>query len=398
MNANNHYSLTSNKVYKLAIKLLSNLPIIKESIRAEIVTSVLVFAAAFRVSVHESCQILEKVPTSVTILNELSETAKDIEIESLEKKLNKHFVTLLPKGLGRKGRRVAIDVVKTPYHGTVAAEHKDEVIRSQAFSGTTHFFAYATAYVVLRGRRYTLALYRVKAGEKMQEVVKKIMRRLRLIAIKVSLLLLDRGFYSVAVIRYLINANQPFIMPAVVRGKKATSTNDATGTRALAQLKSSCWQTYTLKNADKEEISFDMAVVCRNYNGRYKKHARETWLYVTYGVKDKPLNWIKEAYRSRFGIESSYRQLHQARIKTTTRNPILRLLFVAIALLLRNLWVWLHGEVIALPNQGARSLHPAALPFQRLLLWLLNEIALQFNLLRQIIVPFDIDVVADDFV
>ena len=321
MNAKNHYSLTSNKVYKLAITLLSKLPIIKESMRAEIVTSVLVFAAAFRVSVNESCQILKSVPTSVTILNELSETA--IDIDKLEKKINKHFLTLLPKGLGRKGRRVAIDIVKTPYHGSVDEEHKDEVIRSQAYSGTTHFFAYATAYVVLRGRRYTLALYRVRAGEKMEEVVSKIMRRLRLIAIKVSLLLLDRGFYSVAVIRYLINAHQPFIMPAVVRGKKATSTNEATGTRALAALKSSCWQTYTLKNADKEEVSFDMAVVCRNYNGRYKKHARETWLYVTYGVKDKPLNWIKEAYRSRFGIESSYRQLHQARIKTTTRNPML---------------------------------------------------------------------------
>src|SRR5438552_9958331 len=124
------------------------------------------------------------------------------------------------------------------------------------------------------------------------------MSRLAQIAIKVSLLLLDRGFYSVAVIRYLINSEQVFIMPAVVRGKKATAINDATGTRALAELKSSCWKIYTLKNADKEEISFDMAIVCRNYNGRYKKHKRETLLYVTYGLKQKPLTWIKEAYRS----------------------------------------------------------------------------------------------------
>ena len=42
-------------------------------------------------------------------------------------------------------------------------------------------------------------------------------------------------------------------------------------------------------------------------------------------------------HRTRFGIEASYRQLHEARIKTCTRDP--RLLFVGIALVLRNVWV-----------------------------------------------------------
>lgn len=395
MNTKEHYKLTSDKVYQMAIRIMSKLPIIKESVRAEIVSSVLMFAAAFRISVNESCQVLESAPSNVTILRELSEIAPDLD--SVEKQTNEHFLSMLPKGIGKKGRRVAIDIVKTPYHGTVATEYKDEVIRSQAFSGTTHFFAYATAYVILRGRRYTLALYRVKAGEKMTEVVKKIMSRLRQIKIKVSLLLMDRGFYSVAVISYLINAKQPFIMPAIVRGKKATADNDATGTRALADIKSSCWQLYCLSNADKEEISFEMAIVCRNYNGRYHKHSRETLLYATYGLQHRPLCWVKEAYRSRFGIEASYRQLHQARIKTTSRNPILRFLFVTIALFLRNLWVWLHSEIIALPSQGARSLRPASLPFQRLLLWLFHSVSLHFNLSNHISVPFDFDVVAFDF-
>ena len=45
-----------------------------------------------------------------------------------------------------------------------------------------------------------------------------------------------------------------------------------------------------------------------------------------------------ETYRKRFGIETSYRQMHECRIRTSTSNPILRLLYFALAMLIRNCW------------------------------------------------------------
>ena len=75
-------------------------------------------------------------------------------------------------------------------------------------------------------------------------------------------------------------------------------------------------------------------------------------------------------YRRRFGIETSYRQLNEACIKTTTRNPILRLLFVGIALLLRNVWVWVHWACSASPRRGGRQLNLEKLRFKTLLMWL----------------------------
>jgi hypothetical protein len=75
-------------------------------------------------------------------------------------------------------------------------------------------------------------------------------------------------------------------------------------------------------------------------------------------------------YRRRFGIETSYRQRHEAHIKTATRNPPLRSLFVGIALLLRNGWGWFHFKVLATPRQAGRTLNPQRLPFQTLLVWL----------------------------
>jgi IS4 transposase len=43
-------------------------------------------------------------------------------------------------------------------------------------------------------------------------------------------------------------------------------------------------------------------------------------------------------YSKRFGIESSYRLSEQAIAKTTTRDPTVRLLYVAVSLLLQNVW------------------------------------------------------------
>ena len=51
------------------------------------------------------------------------------------------------------------------------------------------------------------------------------------------------------------------------------------------------------------------------------------------------LRWIQRMYETRFGIETTYRQLGQALAQTTTRDPCWRFLLVAIALLLRNVWV-----------------------------------------------------------
>jgi IS4 transposase len=78
---------------------------------------------------------------------------------------------------------------------------------------------------------------------------------------------------------------------------------------------------------------------------------------------------VRQTYRRRFGIETSYRQMHQARIRTSTRDPRLRLLYVGVALILRNVWVWAHREVSAERVHGGRRMDSDRLPFRRMLLW-----------------------------
>ena len=81
---------------------------------------------------------------------------------------------------------------------------------------------------------------------------------------------------------------------------------------------------------------------------------------------------VSARYRRRFGIETSYRQLNEARARTCTRSPAVRLFLVGVALVLRNVWVGLHYAALAGPRRGGRRYHPGRLRFKDLLLWLLH--------------------------
>jgi putative transposase len=377
------YTLKSQDVYTFTINTLDSLPLtMPGAIQSRDLLRVLVFAAASRLSVHQACHQLERAPSGPTVLGTLASQLSDLE--ALEGHVNDLLARLVPKSLGKRKRRVAVDLVALPYHGTVAEAHQDEVCRSKAKGGTIHFCTYATAYAVVRGRRYTLAICRVRAKQTMDHVVRTLLARVVSLGIRLKLLLLDRGFYSVRVIQDLITCALPFIMPAVKRGKKPTTPGGPTVTYALATQKQGQWTTYTLKSAQEGHVDFDLAVVCHNTRGHRGRHQREALLYATWGLTHRPLSWIRATYRSRFGIESSYRQSHQARIRTSSRKPALRLLFVGVALVLRNVWVWLHAEVMAQPKRGAMQLRPQSLRFACLLLWLMMEIARHYRLLRKI--------------
>jgi hypothetical protein len=271
------YTLKSQDVYTFTINTLDTLPLhMPGAIESRDLLRVLVFAAASRLSVHQACEQLERAPSGPTVLGILADQLSDLE--ALEGQVNDLLAKLIPKGLGKRGRRVAVDVVALPYHGTVDEAHQDEICRSKAKGGTTHFFTYATAYAVVRGRRYTLAMCRVRAKQTMDYILRPLLTRLGTLGIRIKLLLLDRGFYSVRVIQDLLTGEWSFIMPAVKRGKKPTTAGGPTGTYALAATKQGQWTTSTLKSAKEGHVAFDLAVVCHNTRGQRGRHQREALL------------------------------------------------------------------------------------------------------------------------
>jgi putative transposase len=279
----------------------------------------------------------------------------------------------LPRRVRRRPQRLAADLVLIPYHGRPLAD-PDEIYRSQAKSGTSHFHAYATLYVIHRGCRFTVALTTVAGGEPLEEVLKRLLRQAAAVGVRCRLLLLDRGFYSVGVIRYLQAARHPFLMPVICRGRELDDPRGPSGTNVFLTWEKSGFGTYTLHDAHKRPARVSICVKCRYYRGQWHRHGKQRLIYAFWGFVPPSFDWVKETYRQRFAIETTYRQLHQARIRTSTRGPVRRLLYVGIALILRNVWVWLHRTVLARPRRGSREIRLDLLRFRRMLLWLAHVV------------------------
>ena len=330
--------------------------------------TVLCYAAASISSLAAACKALVGAPSYQAVHDALLATLPDIH--ELQRRFNRALQGDLPKALRQRRQPLAIDLHLVPYHGAPLRD-ADEVYRGQAKSGTSHFHAYATAYVIRKGRRYTVALAYVRKGQPLAEVVRELLRQAAKAGVRPRYLLLDRGFYQVGVIRYLQAARYPFLMPAPAKGRKADHPKGPGGTRVFHLAQRSSWGRYTLQDKDKRKATVSICVKCRNRRGERGKHGREALVYAYGGgLEPSSYQWVKETYRSRFAIETSYRQLQQARIRTSTREPLLRLLYVGVALLLRNVWVWLHWEVLAHRRRGGRRLDLDQLPFRAMLLWL----------------------------
>ena len=156
------------------------------------------------------------------------------------------------------------------------------------------------------------------------------------------------------------------------RPKKKKTKGAKNGLRWLKRQKAG-WYQHTLKNG-KDTLTISVCVAYRSYYHRKKRKRRnQKLLFAAWRVRGAPTE-IRERYRKRFGIESSFRQLRQARIYTCTRNPHLRLVFVAVALVLRNLWVWIHATILAEGRGEAMTLRLELLRFKQLLDWIAQAV------------------------
>jgi hypothetical protein len=276
----------------------------------------------------------------------------------------------------RRSWDVAIDWHLQPYYGQ-PHKSRNELYYGQPKQGTTKFHAYATACIVEYGHRYTLAMTWVQRHHSMVAVLRRLMARIREIGLKIRRVLLDRAFFNTPVMDFLRSEKLPFLMPVVIRGRAPKKGRKATGLRWIKR-QSAGWYEHTMKSG-KLAIPVLICVGYRRHRNRKdRKQARQKLLFAAWNAHGSPTE-IRERYRRRFGIETSFRQMRQARIYTCTRSPRLRLFFLALALILRNIWVWIHQTRLADGIGDNRILRLERLRFKRMLDWIIYEVAALFH-------------------
>lgn len=308
---------------------------------------ILLAAAARATTIETICADLERAPDANTVRGHLSEQLPPACIPALEQQWNSLFGALLPDWLLLRPQELAVDFHDEPYYGRDDTDDPDTwVCRGEARAGTTRFYRCATASVLLTDVRLTVAVVFVKPTMDTRTVLQRLMSAVRATGLTIKCLFADKGFCSVAVLRYLEHCHIPAIIAMPIRGKKG-------GNRQLCRGRSSYRTSYTLQSAEHGKLSVPVAVV-RTYQRRRTGRRRACWLlYVCLGVRG-PAVQIRRRYRRRFGIETGYRLMEQVRARTTSRNPALRFLLMGVALLIVNMWIRLHWLYLRLPGRGPR--------------------------------------------
>jgi putative transposase len=327
-------TLTSDDVLDFALDTLLKgvkLYINGRKCTAENIWEIILKASAGQTSVNDVCDDLDGAPNGNTVLGHVHNSLPQAlnQLWRLEAKLNRVLVLNVPARLLRVRCDLAIDLVLVPYHGEPAKDD-EEVKRGVAREGTTHFHCYATAYMVYQNQRLTLAMTFVRKSDTMVKILGRLFKRLDVLKIRIKKAYLDKGFYRIAVIRFLKARDLPFIIPAVTR------KNGGVGKLFIGL--ASYATTYTLRSQKLGTETVDVALTRKYSKGRYRRKRSKWFAYVTYRIRTQPLQ-IFQFYRRRFGIESSYRQMNRVRARTSSTNPALRLLFVGVAFLILNLWV-----------------------------------------------------------
>ena len=327
---------------------------------AETVFDVLIKAAVTGQTIEAVCNELDDMVDGETIRGYLNEQVSLDDMQTLERQVNQALVAGLPRRIWKTKLEIAIDLHDEPFYG-----HSPELLaltcRGKAHKGTTRFFRVATAYLIFKDMRLTLALLFVRPEDDLSEIVAALLRRLRILGLKVKRLYLDKGFCSIPVLRHIEKSGWPAILACPIQGKKG-------GTRGLCRGNKSYRTQHTFKSRENGAFTAPMAVVrsCTSHKRSKRKKRRVIWLvYVVLNCDFNPKT-VRKLYRKRFGIETSYRCMRQVRARTTSRNGALRFLLMSLGFILINLWIELRWRFCQIKQRGRRQIDAKRFRLQRL--------------------------------
>ncbi|MEN6519340.1 MAG: transposase [Methanospirillum sp.] len=245
-------------------------------------------------SVHFIARLLERSPCETSLRYHPTKLSID-DLEAVNTAILGHALSsVLTPGTAYT---VAIDFTHDPYYGTVVPDNEGFIIRSRLEKSTNDFYSYVTVNAITRDRRVTLTVYSVTEGASRVAFIAPCLDAITATGLKIQALCLDREFYTRKVIAFLKTVQVPFILPVRKHSRAMKHLPNVTRAR---------FGEYIMRG--KPALHPAIAVTVLYAKGQREKHGVENFGYVVNGVPRSPRR-IHETYRSRFGIESSYRML-----------------------------------------------------------------------------------------
>ena len=344
----------------------------KRRLPASLLARLLLLAGALGRSLSFVAQRCDEAPSDETLRKAVLYNLPGPEL--LRARLVAALHSLLPPRLFRRTHPAALDFHQRPFYGDGATPG---VRGGKREAGTDLFWTYATLCLVSRGTRYTVGFCQVMPGETQEQAVNRLLAQAEQAGVRVRYLLMDRAFHDAAVIANLQGRGIPFVVPLTRRGDERNGTSTAQFFRRgqMSGGSSYSWSSRVTRWDEEKQkqvrgvgvrVTVGVCVVAR-------RGGRRPLVYATSRVSWPP-HLVARRYRTRFGIETSYRQLGEGLAATTSKDGRVRLLLVGLALLLRQCWC-LEMDRAGLQGSGRR----AVLRLVELRTWLLVQLALELR-------------------
>lgn len=281
----------------------------------------------------EKCNMPNRVPTGRTFRGRIERLAEKQIREALIEANDQVLLILRRYSVFRRKAVVAIDYTRQPFYGDPDTKN---VIGGKQERGTTWGYTYASIDIVEAGRRLTIYSCTVNQFSEKAEVVKKLIFEAKARGVHISIILLDRAFFTIDVIDALKSLGVYFIIPAVKNDtvKEAMQNYDEKQQAKRFILgnkrKSTTFNLYLYKRKAEQLPKKKKLAVSDLYFGFATNLPRSLAIKL-------PL-FIPKEYRRRWGIETGYRVQDNALAKTTSTNYKLRLLYQLVSVLLYNVW------------------------------------------------------------
>jgi hypothetical protein len=274
-----------------------------------------------------------------------------------------HDVAQFSRQDRRRQWTAAIDTHNVAYYG----RRNPHVVGGPKKQGTKLFYSYATAVLLHKHRRYTIALCPVLPKTKMHEIVRTLLDQIAEKGLKIRGIALDSGFDSGDTLLLLQERDLAYTVPLRRKG----NTRNARNRYFEGRHRQIRWMKWITEKTTRRLV--------RTRTFLWKGRAK-TMLFAFQGWNGERARNIhlqalrhRRLYRRRFGIETSYRQKNQAKAFTTSPDPVYRLLLEGIGYVLRQLWVILTEKLARRTHAGPDD-WIAALTMQKMLDWLVHEL------------------------
>ena len=330
---------------------------INGTLKQKTIIQSLVGMSANKLSIHSIDKVVEEIPCETSVRYHLSKVDLNLLQEVQSKILTYSQNKILLPG---KPFHFAIDFTNDPYYGEIVEVNQDYVMRSKMKDSTTKFYSYVSLYIITKGQRLTLAVFPTKKGVSKVEYLRRFLKIITCLKVKITVLCLDRGFYSKDVFAFLQNENVPHIVPVRKHGEELKKILTGNHSR---------YDRYTMIGTG-EPLDLTLAIDVHYLQGRNGKHGNVNLGYVVHGIDWNPRK-VYSSYKNRFAIESSYRIRNIVKAKTTSRNVTIRYLFTIISFLLKNIWVSLQWICFSRAQRGPKTIDENLFPFDlfRIFVW-----------------------------